>query len=286
MKSKRVFALVICAVILVAVIGSGAFVIYNHINKDKKIKAEDNISISQLDFIDEDITLIAHRGLSVQAPENTLQALNKAGECGFKDTEFDIRQTADGIWVLSHDDNIKRMTNGEGNISEMTYREILDYTVDNGANIDSCETLRIPTLDEALDMCLSYGINPVIEIKSYNEGGIEKLYTLLKDRFLLESATIISYDGNALLKFHKLSESTDLWLITSVIDDDAIAFEDKYPYIGLTFNGSKKKNDDEVIKKLLNGGTKLAVWTIDDKESFERFYNLGIRVFTSDIYTP
>ena len=55
----------------------------------------------------ERITLVAHRGYSAQAPENTIPSITKAAEYGFDYVEIDIRQTKDGVWVLMHDEDIK-----------------------------------------------------------------------------------------------------------------------------------------------------------------------------------
>jgi len=286
MKSKRFLAVFICIIVSLAVIGSAAFVAFDKLGNNRKIEAIKTVKISGMDFIDEDITLIAHRGFSADAPENTLQAIEKAGEAGFKMVEFDIRQTVDGIWVVSHDDKLDRMTNGKGRISEMTYREILDFTLDNGANIEKFDKIRIPTLEAALNACMTSGVMPVIEIKSYKVDGIEKLFKSLQGKCLLEGAAIISYDGQALLKFHKLSPKTELWLLTDIIDENAVAFLEKHPEIGLSFKVGNKKNSDQKIKDMKKKGINLSSYTVNDEEQLKRLYNLGVRIFTTDVFTP
>ena len=73
-----------------------------------------NLSDSNIENIAE-IKLTAHRGFSGIAPENTLVAFEKAAEYGFYATECDVHLTKDGVWVIYHDDNIFRLTNGYKN---------------------------------------------------------------------------------------------------------------------------------------------------------------------------
>src|SRR5688572_3178594 len=63
--------------------------------------------------------IVAHRGLFKHAPENTLAAFNAclALRCGF---ELDIRRTKDGHLICIHDDDVRRTTNGNGKVGDLT----------------------------------------------------------------------------------------------------------------------------------------------------------------------
>lgn len=87
--------------------------------------------------------VIAHRGASAGAPENTLAAF--AAALGAADgIEADVRLTADGHLVLMHDDDVSRTTGGDGRISTMTLGEVRALRV-GGAE-------PVPTLDELLQL--------------------------------------------------------------------------------------------------------------------------------------
>ena len=73
------------------------------------------------------INVQAHRGASAYAPENTAPAFRLAVSMGADGVENDIRLTKDGVYVLSHDSNINRMSDGKGEVGEMTYEELLQY---------------------------------------------------------------------------------------------------------------------------------------------------------------
>lgn len=67
---------------------------------------------------------ILHRGEQTEAPENSVPAFEMAGRNGAEFVETDVRETADGVLVVSHDDSLLRMCGEDRLISEMTYEEI------------------------------------------------------------------------------------------------------------------------------------------------------------------
>ncbi|WP_264371944.1 glycerophosphodiester phosphodiesterase family protein [Salicibibacter halophilus] len=75
-------------------------------------------------FSDEEFMVIAHRGASGHAPEQTKHALDQAAEMNVDYLELDIQKTADGELVAFHDDEISRTTDGEGAIGDHTLDEL------------------------------------------------------------------------------------------------------------------------------------------------------------------
>ncbi|HZJ78481.1 MAG TPA: glycerophosphodiester phosphodiesterase family protein [Clostridia bacterium] len=284
MKQKHVLVIALFIIMISAVITTAVLCFINKHKQDIKVTA--TISVSDLSLPEKPIDLISHRGLTTDAPENSLESIALSGEKGYCAVEFDIRQTIDGVWVLSHDDNIKRMTNGKGKISKMTYREILEYSLDNGNGIEENSDIKITTLSQALNACLTHTVKPYIEVKSFNEGGIENLYNLVHDKSVLENIAIISFDGNVVQKFNELSPKTEIWLLTSKLDKNAFEFVKNNPQIGLSFNGNLKKNTAQKITELMDDEIKLCAWTIDDKATFEKLIDIGITTFTTNVFIP
>ncbi|HEX9075950.1 MAG TPA: glycerophosphodiester phosphodiesterase family protein, partial [Anaerolineae bacterium] len=68
--------------------------------------------------------IIAHRGASNWAPENTLAAFQRACALGADGIELDVTLTRDGVPVVIHDDTVDRTTNGKGAVAQMTLEEI------------------------------------------------------------------------------------------------------------------------------------------------------------------
>jgi glycerophosphoryl diester phosphodiesterase len=96
--------------------------------------------------------VIAHRGDWKQAPENSLKALEHSIHQGVDMIEIDIKQTKDGVLVLSHDETVDRATNGSGKIDELTFAEIRALRLKQGLGGDGAAVTDevMPTLEEAL----------------------------------------------------------------------------------------------------------------------------------------
>ena len=73
---------------------------------------------------------IGHRGARAYAPENTLTSFKKAIEIGVDAVELDVRRTKDNQLVVIHDADIKRTTNGEGLVSELTLAQIKGFSAE------------------------------------------------------------------------------------------------------------------------------------------------------------
>ena len=240
------------------------------------------LSDSNLENI-EDVKLTAHRGFSGIAPENTLVAFEKAGEYGFYATECDVHLTKDGVWVIYHDDNIFRLTNGYKNIEEATYAELQEYVIDNGVNVDNYPNQKIPTLEEYLIICKDMKIIPQIEIKNGSKEKLQEILDLLEKYELKENAIIISFKGEMIKKVRELDEKIELWYLVEEITEENMN-ECKDNNYKLAFN--HKKNDEEIIKTAISKGLTLCAWTVDDLETLKSLYNLGVKYITTNAIIP
>jgi glycerophosphoryl diester phosphodiesterase len=96
-----------------------------------------------------DFLVIAHRGASSYAPENTLAAFDLALQMGVRHLELDVHLTCDGHLVVLHDDTLERTTNGAGAVAQHTLAAL--QALDAGAWFgDAFAGERIPTLDQVL----------------------------------------------------------------------------------------------------------------------------------------
>lgn len=110
--------------------------------------------------------VIAHRGASAYAPENTLAAFKKAKELGASWIEFDVMLTADKEVVVFHDETLERTTNGQGPVSERPGAYL--KTLDAGSWFQAQFIgEKIPTLSEVLEFLRQYPLLVNIEIKAF-----------------------------------------------------------------------------------------------------------------------
>ena len=112
-----------------------------------------------------DVLAINHRGYSKEAPENTIPAYILSKQKGYNYVECDVSFTADGVAVLLHDETIDRTSDGSGNISQLTYQQILQYDFGSWFSTKYTGT-KIPTFSEFIRYCKGLGLHPYIELKS------------------------------------------------------------------------------------------------------------------------
>ncbi|RZB20738.1 glycerophosphodiester phosphodiesterase [Streptomyces sp. F001] len=116
--------------------------------------------------------VIAHRGASAQAPENTLAAVDKAAELGIQWVENDVQRTKDGELVVIHDDSLQRTTDVEEVFPDRAPWKVKDFTAAEIARLDagswfapSYAGARVPTLKEYLRRVEHHHQKLLLEIK-------------------------------------------------------------------------------------------------------------------------
>lgn len=117
--------------------------------------------------------VVAHRGASADAPENTLAALLEAVRLGADVVEFDVRRTRDGAFVLCHDAGLERTTDARQALPGRSSWLVGDLTLDEIRRVDagrwkssSFAGERVPTLEEALEVLRPTGVDALVELKS------------------------------------------------------------------------------------------------------------------------
>lgn len=255
------------------------------VKKHQRYSAKNPIALSSIYIKATDrskIKLIAHRGFSCQAPENTVASIKKASEYGFDTVEIDIRQTADGVWVVSHDADIGGMTDKSGKISSYTYYDLITANIDNGANHNSFGNLKIATLEEALSACLQLNIKPMIEIKDYSDDGLDKLIDIIDKNGFSESCSVISFDRDVLLKIRQRNDKIALFALISKLSKKELQKCLDDPSIGVSFNGHERTNNEKKIKQLQSAGISLVCWTVDDSDTIDKYYKMGVTTFVTN----
>ncbi len=144
--------------------------------------------------------LIAHRGGSHEAPENTMAAFRHAIGLGVRMVELDVQMTLDEELVVIHDLTVDRTTDGSGVLGGFTLEEIRRLDAGSWFGPDYAGE-RIPTLREALELCASSGVGVVIELKEPRMyPGIEaKVVALIGEMWMqgAENLWCISFDHQA-----------------------------------------------------------------------------------------
>lgn len=222
--------------------------------------------------------MIAHRGMSSLAPENTIPAIEMAGLYGYGGVEFDVRETKDGKYVISHDPDVKRMTNGTGKISNMTLAQIKKLNIDQGNGIENYNGLKMATLEEALVCCREYNLIPCIEIK--NIKNVKALLNIVKKYEYMNSATISSKKISIIQAIRKVNRKVSLNLIS-----EGDGFTAVNTAINLKCNGidlNYMKLNEKVVAYAKQNKMTVTAWTVDTLTDNYQCQKYGVDFITTD----
>jgi glycerophosphoryl diester phosphodiesterase len=210
---------------------------------------------------------IGHRGARAYAPENTLASFKKAIEIGVDAVELDVRKTKDNQLVVIHDAGVKRTTNGEGLVSELTLKEIKNLSADGE---------KIPTLLETLDF-LDKTVRVFVELK---ETGIEEqVLSIVHSKSLENNVVIVSFLEDALKKVRELDTDIETGLIYAKHKNPIkAALELKANYLFALYRFTHTAN----VQKAHENGLKVVVWTINNPEEVEEYAKKGVDGIASD----
>ena len=207
--------------------------------------------------------VIAHRGASTAAPENTLEAFRLAREMGAQWVELDARRAADGVVVVHHDAHL-----ADGRIlAEVSSEDLPDY---------------IPNLAEALEICADTSVN--IEIKNlpndpdYDEDHLvaDAVAGLVQAYLGPERALITSFNIDAVDRIRAVDPSIPCgWLLFEMTDPvgavgRAVAHEMQaiHPWDVLV--------DVNFVNRAHAEGLLVNVWTVDDPERMVQLIEMGV----------
>ncbi len=168
--------------------------------------------------------VVAHRGSSGSAPENTMAAFRMAIEEGVDMIELDVRMTKDFELVVHHDADLRRTTNGSGFIWKKTLDELKHLDAGSWYSPKFADE-RIPTLREVIDL-LPANINLNIEIKS--DGDVRRgiafedaCIRVIREKGFAHRVLVSSFDHKFLRRFHKLDPAIRIGALYLPVRDAA-----------------------------------------------------------------
>ncbi|HEY3108737.1 MAG TPA: glycerophosphodiester phosphodiesterase family protein [Chloroflexota bacterium] len=126
--------------------------------------------------------VLAHRGASAYAPENTLAAFERAVALQSDGIETDVRASRDGVLVLVHDERVDRTTDGEGRVDELSFDELQRLDAGRPFNPRFAGE-RVPTVEALLER---YGGRLPLCLEVKQVGVEERLVELVRQRRLLQ----------------------------------------------------------------------------------------------------
>lgn len=224
--------------------------------------------------------IIAHRGISLDLPENSLSAFNASWAVGVDGIEGDFHLTRDGSIVCIHDDNTSRVCNKNLVICNSTLQELKELNL-------QCEgknhlNIKIPTLTEVLKTVPS-GKKIFIEIKC----GVEILSPLIKElsrsKINSNQVVIISFDRQVVKELKEMAPEYKALLLYSYEEGREVSslinemFDIKADGIGTDNELSK-----EFVEKVIISGLEYHSWTIDNADTANQLISWGSNSITTN----
>lgn len=225
--------------------------------------------------------VVAHRGLSGLETENTNAAFVAAGNRSYYGIETDIHKTADGKFVVNHDNDLNRVAGENICVESVSLSVLQNVVLFDKDGTKNREDLRPCTLENYISICKKYDKHCVLELKSdFTDEETARFVDIIKNYGYLENTTFISFNYQNLLKvrsilpeqsaqflFCEFTEGTIEKLIADKIDVDV--------YFGAL--------NKQTVDILHDAGLKVNCWTVDKKEDADRLAEWGVDYITSNI---
>jgi glycerophosphoryl diester phosphodiesterase len=223
--------------------------------------------------------LMAHRGASGIAPENTLAAFRRCLEYLPDWIELDVHATSDGEIVVMHDATVDRTTDGTGSIGELTLAQIkaLDAGSWKGAEFAGEP---VPTLAEVAEL-VGEAARLNVEIKAGPDvmRVVGQVIDILREGTCLLCAMVSSFEVEAVRAARALTDEPAVALITGRAEDLQIARDEGFGWI----NVNHAQVTPQFVKQAHGKGIDVCIWTMDDLSRWEEFKEMGVNVFCTNM---
>jgi glycerophosphoryl diester phosphodiesterase len=234
--------------------------------------------------------VIAHRGASGYAPETTLEAYRLALQMGADGIEMDVHRSRDGVIVAIHDPDVERTTNGSGQISDLTLADLM--ALDAGSWFNDAFPkkarpeyigLKIPTLQEIIDMVKESTVRLFIEIKDperYPQDLESSLLSLICGNQLEKRVRFLSFSSQSVRKIKALNPAIQTAFLVSDPGKDPVsaALEISAGELAIRHNLATPA----IVDAAHGNGLSVAVWTVDRQADMRRMIEIGVDCITTN----
>lgn len=221
------------------------------------------------------VQIAVHRGDTSNAPENSLPALISAIDKGFQVVELDVQLTKDGVAVLNHDSDLRRMTGLKKRVADMNFNEVQQLYIGMDAN---GYPIHIPSLSSVLAEAQGR-IKLLLDLKpngAPSEALAEEVVRLIKEAGVEEEVRVQSFDGEVLGRIRELAPEIKIGRILffalgdlSVLDVDFYTIEQ----VMLT---------DFLVDQAHADGREVWVWTVNSRRDMKEVLKYPIDGIITD----
>ncbi|MCR3759992.1 glycerophosphodiester phosphodiesterase [Clostridium felsineum] len=217
---------------------------------------------------DTNITVIAHRGIYFNEPENSLKAIEDSIKHKVDYVEIDVQETSDGVVVLMHDKSLRRLTGVNKTVDELSYRQVEELNISRNI-FNKKEITRIPTLNDVIQKC-NNKVKLIIEIKPYGntEDLTNKVVGIIRQNNFEKKCLVHSLSYNILCNVKRIDPEIRIGYIMCRPVRDISLFD-------VDFYSVRSTCATKGLVNIIHRENKqVFVWTVDNQYGMQRVIKL------------
>lgn len=227
------------------------------------------------------VQMIAHRGLSGLYLENTVPSFEAAGKRSFYGIETDVHVTKDGKFIVTHDDDLKRIAGLDLIIEDTDYETLRALRFQDPYGGENAVNAYLPCLDEYISICKKYDKQAVLELKNEMEPQfVTAIAKQIEEMGWLERTTFISFSAENLLALREKYPTADAQFLVDKATEEELDFMIEHRLGGdLCWSSVRKWK----VERLHRAGLKVNCWTVDGVACAKLIARCGVDFITSNI---
>lgn len=227
--------------------------------------------------------VIAHRGNSSVAPQNTLAALEAAWRAGADAIEIDLQLSADGAAVVIHDDTVEATTNGSGAVDDLDLTEL--RRLDAGSWFSPAYAgQQVPTFAEVTTfLAARRGIDLLLELKGdWPAEGAQHVVEAIRSAQLGHRVILQSFSSSTVAVLAEAAPELRRGLLIAEADADLLSRCAELAVMACNPHGELLREHPELLAQLHAAGLQVMVWTANQPEEWAALRSAGVDAIITD----
>lgn len=226
--------------------------------------------------LEDHVQITAHRGASGKAPENTLAAVRQAIADQTDWVEIDVQETKDGVVIVAHDSDLKKVSGVDTKIWDTTAAEL--QSIDIGSYFDpSFASERVPTLAEVLETCRGRSmLNIELKYYGHDEDLEQRVIDLVEQHQMQRDVVLMSLESRGIRKAKQLRPDWRVGLLTAVAVGDLTRADADF------FAVNTKVATPAFIQATHRKQKQVFVWTVNDSIAMSVMISRGVDNIITD----
>lgn len=226
--------------------------------------------------LEDNVLVMAHRGSSKAAPENTMAAFRQAIEDGADWIEIDVQETADGEVVVFHDSDFMKLARNPLKIWDATVEDLRD--IDVGSWFDpQFSDQRVPLLTEVLDLCKGkVGVNIELKYYGHDEQLEQRVAQIVDSRDMASEILVMSLKMDGVKKMKTIRPDWNVGLLMSVSAGNLKKVDADFLAVNARFATSS------IVHQAHSQEKQVFVWTVNDAPTMSQMIGRGVDGLLTD----